>query len=130
MKKITTILFIALTVLGSLPIFAVANTNLTSEFSNLVNSSAIGSGYYRIYGKQTDEFTVFLYEGHTDILISGDGSTDLDLYVYDGEGNRRGSQSNSDDEKVCLNPIVRRGYFTIRVVNRGSYANDYRLTIK
>lgn len=130
MKKITTIMFIALTVLGTLPIFASANTNLTSEVANFMNASTLGGGYYRVFGKSTQDFTVYLYEGHTDVIISGDGSTDLDLFVYDGDGNRFASAGNSDDEKVCLSNIYRRGNFTIRVVNRGYYANDYQLIIK
>jgi hypothetical protein len=130
MKKLTTALVLALFVSGSLPV--PANANSTVEAAGLINPagySATASDRYRIYGSGSHEFKRFVNRGHVDILVVGDGSTDLDLYVYIG-GEREVSDGNSDDEKVCLSSITRSGYITIKVVNRGGYANNYWLIIK
>ena len=128
MKKITTVLFVALVVLGSLPVFA-ASTSASAMGSLILPNMSTRGGYYRVYARDTDQFTIYLARGHNDIVVTGDGSTDLDLYVYDGDGDRFDSAGNSDDEKVCLN-VNRAGYFTVRIVNRGTIANDYQLIIK
>ena len=96
MKKLAT-LIIALIVLGSLPPLASANTNTTTETTTFNNMLNLG-GSYSIPGNSTHTFTRDVNRGHVDVLITGDGSTDLDLYVYIG-GRWLKSDSNSDDEK-------------------------------
>jgi hypothetical protein len=61
------------------------------------------------------------------LVVSGDGSTDLDLYVYDQNGNLVASDDDNSDD--CMVRFVPRwtGDFTIKVVNRGRYANRYTL---
>ena len=61
------------------------------------------------------------------VFVSGDGDTDLDLYVYDANGNPIAADTDYSDD--CVVRFVPRwtGSFTIRIVNRGPFANRYLL---
>lgn len=61
------------------------------------------------------------------LALSGDGDTDLDLYVYDENGNLVAKDDDYSDD--CLVRFTPRwtGSFTIKVVNRGRYANRYTI---
>ena len=61
------------------------------------------------------------------VLVKGDGGTDLDLYVYDENGNL--VASDTDDTDACVVSWVPRwtGRFIIRVVNRGAAPNIYAI---
>ncbi|MCH2174471.1 MAG: hypothetical protein MK193_01945 [Lentisphaeria bacterium] len=89
-----------------------------------------GPGEYvgRVNARETDEFVVSFRGGKPAwIYVSGDGDTDLDLYVYDENGNRIGEDEDGTDEcLVRFNPIWT-GPFTIRVKNRGNIYNAYKL---
>jgi hypothetical protein len=128
MKKLAT-MFIALIVLGSFPVFASGNTTMTTDNVNFINTLNYAGDEYRVRGNYKQTFNRFVNRGHVDILITGDGSTDLDLYVYAGNTLIGSSDGSSDDEKVCLK-ISRSGNIRIVVINRGSYANDYQLILK
>ena len=117
MTKITTVLFVALFVIGSLPVFSMAQNSYGAT--------------YPVYGRSSRDLYVYLNVGHNDVLISGDGSGDVDLFVYEGNGSLAGSsRSYSDDEKVCIPNVVRAGYFLVRIQNAGYYANDVQLRVK
>ena len=74
----------------------------------------------------TRDFNITLYgDETTQISLSGDGDTDLDLYVYDENGNLIASDTGfSDQASVAIRPYWT-GRFTIRVVNRGSVYNEF-----
>jgi hypothetical protein len=61
------------------------------------------------------------------LVVSGDGSTDLDLYVYDENGNL--IAKDEDDTDDCVVRFIPRwtGDFTVKVMNRGGYSNRYTL---
>jgi hypothetical protein len=61
------------------------------------------------------------------LVVSGNGYTDLDLYVYDENGNLIAKDDDNSDD--CLVRFIPRwtGRFTIKVVNRGDYANRYTI---
>ena len=62
-----------------------------------------------------------------EVFISGDGDTDLDMYVYDENGILIGKDDDySDDCYVSWYPKWT-GTFTVKVVNRGKVYNDYYL---
>jgi len=62
-----------------------------------------------------------------EIVLSGDGDTDLDLYVYDANGNLIAySEDYSDDCYVSWVPAWT-GSYTIRVANRGRVYNRFEI---
>jgi hypothetical protein len=60
-----------------------------------------------------------------EIVVSGDGDTDLDLYVYDANGNLIEFDENYSDD--CYVSWVPRwtGAYTIQIVNRGRVYNQF-----
>jgi hypothetical protein len=62
-----------------------------------------------------------------EIAVSGDGDTDLDLYVYDQNGNL--IQSSEDYSDECYVSWVPKwtGSYTIKVVNRGNVYNRFEI---
>jgi hypothetical protein len=62
------------------------------------------------------------------INLRGDGDTDLDLYVYDENGNLVGSDVGPTDRATVAWSPRWTGPFTIRVVNLGNVYNEYRIT--
>jgi hypothetical protein len=76
----------------------------------------------------TDVITVRFKGGENAVIaVSGDGDTDLDLYVYDENGNLVGADTNGlDDCKVRFFPKWT-GTFKIKVKNLGNVYNRYLL---
>lgn len=65
----------------------------------------------------------------TTILVSGDGDTDLDAFLYDSSG--RLIDSDIDGTDTCLLTVVP-GYtdrFKIVIVNHGRVFNDFSIAI-
>lgn len=79
-----------------------------------------------VYGNTADTYTISFKSGiPAEIAVSGDGSSDLDLYVYDENGNLLVSDDDySDDCYVCWTPRWT-GRFYIKIVNQGIYSNAY-----
>src|SRR5205814_961589 len=90
MKKLVANIFIALAVLGGIPSLGLAGVKNSHE---TVNGDFAN---YRIPGNSTQRHQVYLSAGSASIIISGDGGTDLDLYVYDSSGLIDYSESYSD----------------------------------
>lgn len=128
MKKLVAKLFIALAVVSGIPSIGLASPNLATP---PVNNTALSFfDVYRLPANSFHTHRVWLNRGHADVIISGDGDTDLDLYIFDGDGSLAIKREGySDDESACLN-IARSGYFIIKVVNRGNIYNDYKFWIK
>lgn len=59
------------------------------------------------------------------IILVGDGDTDLDLYVYDENGNLIAEDEDSTDRCVVTFRPRWTGWFTIKVVNRGCVFNEF-----
>jgi hypothetical protein len=84
------------------------------------------SGAYKVAAKSADTFTVkFWANERACVAVIGDGDTDLDLYVYDENGNLIDKDVDYSDD--CIVNFFPRwtGKFTIRVVNRGNVYNRY-----
>ena len=81
-----------------------------------------------INGNSIDTYQIYFTAGQlAEILVSGDGDTDLDLYVYDGKGNLIAQDTSySDDCYVNWVPAWT-GRFIVRIVNHGSLYNKYVL---
>lgn len=120
MKKLLASLFIALVLVGGIPSVSFAKTNVKT--ANIAADVIYDT--YRVRANSTNTHRIYLRKGAAAIGIEGDGDTDLDLYVYDSNRLIAKMESHSDEEMVRLN-IYRSGYFTVRVVNRGSVYNDY-----
>lgn len=61
------------------------------------------------------------------IAISGDGDTDLDLFVYDQNDNEVCSSTSSGDDEYCEFTPSWTGDFTVKVKNYGNVYNRYTL---
>ncbi|WP_134952500.1 hypothetical protein [Sinorhizobium meliloti] len=62
-----------------------------------------------------------------EIAISGDGDTDLDLFVYDENGNLICSETGPTDDEFCSFVPEWTGEFRMIVVNLGDIHNVYQL---
>ena len=82
--------------------------------------------YDAVNGNSTDTYQIsFIANVLAEILVSGDGDTDLDLYVYDSNGNLIASDTDyTDDCYVCWVPAWT-GRFIVKIVNRGPVYNNY-----
>jgi hypothetical protein len=83
-------------------------------------------GRHSVQARSSDQFRLAFTGGRlAEILVSGDGDTDIDLYVYDANNNLIvSSEDYSDDCYVSWVPAWT-GNYTIRVVNRGNVYNRY-----
>lgn len=79
-----------------------------------------------VKGNGTDTYQVnFVANYLAEVVVSGDGDTDLDLYVYDSNGNLIASDADySDDCYVSWIPAWT-GKFIIKIINRGPVYNRY-----
>jgi len=98
---------------------------------NVVTRGAVSGprqGTYYIYGGTADTYVVAFKKGIlAEVAVAGAGYTDLDLYIYDENGNRiTYDEDYSDDCYVSWYPRWT-GNYVIRVINRGSYTNAYTI---
>ena len=102
--------------------------NIDAEAKGAQRGSVNGPSrhYDAINGQSTDTYQIsFIANVLAEILVSGDGDTDLDLYVYDSNGNLIAyDESYSDDCYVRWVPAWT-GRFFIKIVNRGPVYNNY-----
>ena len=79
--------------------------------------------------KGTHRWDVPLEGGHHSIVqLSGDGSSDLDLYLYDPEGREIDKETSAGDQ-CGLTIFEDLSSVTVKIVNRGHVTNNYRLTV-
>lgn len=81
-----------------------------------------------VRGNSTDTYKIsFIGEYLAEIAVSGDGDTDLDLYVYDSNGNLIAKDDDYTDDCYVRWVPAWTGKFIVKVVNRGSLYNRYVL---
>jgi hypothetical protein len=61
------------------------------------------------------------------VTMTGDGSTDLDLYVYDEYGTEVARDENATDKATVRFVPRRTGMYFIKVINRGKVWNVFNL---
>lgn len=84
----------------------------------------VGSGTAPAIGSRW--YTTNFVGGYTaGVLISGDGDTDLDLYIYDENGNLVCSSTTSGDDEGCSFTPLWTGSFRIEVRNLGRLYNNF-----
>ena len=123
------------TVLADAKAFADGDPNLLALIDN-IDAEAKGAqrgningpsrDYYAVNGNSYIDYTAsFVANQLAEVLVSGDGDTDLDLYVYDSNGNLIARDTDySDDCYVRWIPAWT-GRYTIRIVNRGPIYNRF-----
>jgi len=87
-----------------------------------------GERYNYVYGNSKDLYEVnFIELQLAEIVVIGDGDTDLDLYVYDSNGNLIAKDDDYTDR--CYVSWVPRwtGRYIVKIVNRGPILNNYHL---
>lgn len=88
--------------------------------------NGLSKTYETVRAGDTDIYRISFVAGYlAEILVSGDGDTDLDLYVYDSNGNLIESDTDYTDD--CYVRWVPRwtGSFIVKIVNRGRVYNRY-----
>jgi hypothetical protein len=82
----------------------------------------------RIVARDTDTWTIRCYGDEiTRVTVNGDGSSDLDIYVYDERGNL--IVSDTDDTDYCVASFTPfwTQTMTVKIVNRGRVSNFYTI---
>jgi hypothetical protein len=78
-----------------------------------------------VRGGMTDVWTVTFVGGmQSTVAIVGDGDTDLDLYVYDENGNLIAKSDGPSDREVVRFTPRWTGKFKIHVVNRSRFISN------
>jgi hypothetical protein len=101
--------------------------------AGLASQAALaGAGGLRAHevvrGNHTDIYNVTFNGGsRAAVAIYGDGDTDLDLYVYDQNGNLICRATGRGDAEACRWTPRWTGPFRIEVRNLGGMSNRYRL---
>ena len=85
-------------------------------------------GEGRVYGKDYTDYTAKFWANElAEVIVIGDGDNDLDLYVYDSNGNLIASDTDYTDQCVCRWVPSWTGAFTIRIINRGAIYSNYAI---
>ena len=101
-------------------------TSLLALAGLFASSSAPSDHNDVVLAKETDRYSHTFRAHETAIVtVSGDGDTDLDLYIYDENGHLIASDDDLSDDCVVTWTPRWTGAFTIKVVNRGRVSNVY-----
>lgn len=116
--------------------FADGDSALLALIDELKNSATRGATknyathYDSVRAGGTDSYTIrFRGNEQACVIVSGDGDTDLDLYVYDANNNLITSDTDYTDDCVCVWTPAWTGNFIIKIVNRGRVYNRYALSV-
>ena len=122
-------------VLADARAFADGDSNLLALIDN-IDAEAKGAqrgningpsrDYAAVNGKSHMDYTAsFVANQLAEVLVSGDGDTDLDLYVYDSNGNLIASDTDYSDDCYVRWVPAWTGRYTVRIVNRGPVYNRF-----
>lgn len=122
-------------VLADAKAFADGDPNLLALIDN-IDADAKGAQRGNINGPSRDNSAVngnsyidytasFVANELAEVLVSGDGDTDLDLYVYDSNGNLIVKDTDYSDDCYVRWVPAWTGRYTIRIVNRGPVYNRF-----
>jgi len=116
--------------------FADGDKNLTGLIKSLRGLSDAsrgrvgGPGYVvdKVNGEEANMYAVEFTGGDAaEAAVVGDGSTDLDLYIFDEDGNLIVMDEDAGDECYVIWKPRSTGVFVITVLNRGSSYNEFAL---
>ena len=87
-----------------------------------------GEKYAYAYGNTTDPYDIsFIADQLAAILVRGDGDTDLDLFVFDSNGNLVQKDTDYTDKCYVSWVPLWTGRYIVKIVNRGPILNNYHL---
>ncbi len=79
-------------------------------------------------GKSYTDYEVKFWANElAEVIVIGDGDNDLDLYVYDSNGNLIASDTDYTDQCVCRWVPAWTGAFKLRIVNRGAIFSNFAI---
>lgn len=116
--------------------YADGNAALLSAIAEVEKSSQTtrgrvggpGQNYSSVYGNSTDTYEISFIVGElAEIALSGDGDTDLDLRVFDSNGNLIAQDIDYTD--ACYVSWVPKwtGRYIVKIINQGPILNNYVL---
>lgn len=109
-------------------------SQVESTLAENATRGALGGPKYareKVNANSTDRYTISFWANElAEVTVVGDGDNDLDLYIYDENGNKIASDTDYTDTCVCRWVPSWTGAFTIKVVNRGQtvYSNYVLMT--
>lgn len=113
---------------------AEGDANYLALIDGVKNSATRGayggpkSATERVNAHSTDVYRIqFRGNEEASVLVVGDGDTDLDLYIYDENGNLIDQDLDYGDTCLCTWYPAWTGYFTIKVKNLGNVYNRYEI---
>ncbi|MDI3326584.1 hypothetical protein QKW35_19575 [Pontibacterium granulatum] len=108
------------------PVLALIDAQEEVRARGLVGGPAIHSD--RVKARRNDIYTLNFKGGEqAAVFVSGDGDTDLDLYVYDENGNQICKDTDGSDTMLCRWTPRWTGEFEIKIKNLGTVYNDYTM---
>ena len=111
-------------------VLALAN-KVEKSIKSTSTRGAVGGAKYaedRVYGKSYVQYQAKFWANElAEVIVIGDGHNDLDLYIYDQNGNLIASDDDYTDQCVCRWIPAWTGTFTIRIVNRGAIYSNYAI---
>jgi hypothetical protein len=118
--------------LGDATKYADGDKSLLALIKSTGNTRGATKGAIRHYDDvlagHTDTYTISFRGGELAmVIVSGDGDTDLDLSIYDANGNFITSDTDGTDDCVCSFIPRWTGTFKVKIKNYGSVYNHYVL---
>lgn len=111
-----------------------ALTAMINSVRQSATRGAVGGSRSGTHKLPANSYHTFRYKFYANsrasVVLSGDGDTDLDVYVYDVNGNLITKDDDYSDDCVCSWYPAWTGLFTIKVVNRGNVWNRYSIWIE
>jgi hypothetical protein len=108
---------------GGLLVSGLAGTAVTAQAATTIRVATLGP-----YG--VHDYTRYCVTGElVTVVVSGNGLTDLDLYVYSPRNQIVARDDDASDDCVVQFLAPETGFYTIKVVNRGGWSNTYTIGI-
>lgn len=102
---------------------------LIDDVNKMSVRGAVGGFKYSISWVDADAYVFYhvQFRGGEPAIVTiiGDGTTDLDLYIYDAKDNLVAKDTSFGDDCQCTFTPQWTSSYTIRIVNKGSSQNTY-----